>query len=622
MSIKNLYPTVQPSLSLDFANTKQLDPRITFTRTTTATYYDGKTVAKAEENLLRQSQEFNTTWTAVRSTITANTTTAPDGTSTADSFIEDSTASNNHAITQTLTLTANSTYAVSVYAKQNGRGYITLSLRSSGASNYSSATFNLSTGAVEFSSAVGTGGAVVSTSIAEIPSGSGWYRCVLVAQAGTTISSPTLAIGLSDGSAVGTSGLPSYTGDGTSGIYIWGAQLAQADNALSYVATTTTPAPAVYQPKLLTAAAGQARFDHNPVTGESLGLLIEEQRSNLLTYSEQFDNADWTKNNSSISPNVAIAPDGTLSADQFIVTTGGNIWAIRGGYSVGTNNTTATVSIYLKKTTSQYVRLASTSSGTTNFRFQCTVDLDSGTITQADAFGSDGIYVASSVTPVGNGWYRVSVSGSITSVSNYRMAVCFPTSSTNTNNTTTGECLIWGAQAEIGAFPTSYIKTEGSSVTRNADAASMTGANFSSWYRADEGTLYAEAAMALGFTSSSAVAEISDSTSSNRISPACRLAGVSGTPGFVSYNGTIQTSFGNFTFASNNKTVLTYKTNDFAGTVNGGSVTTDASGNIPVVSTLRFGFNTGTGTSNCYIKKVAYYPSRLSNANLQALTTN
>jgi hypothetical protein len=81
------YPTIRPSLLLDFANTKTLDPRITFTRASTGTYYDGKTVAKAEENLLLQSQTFdNASWVKDNATVTANSTTAPDGTTTAETF--------------------------------------------------------------------------------------------------------------------------------------------------------------------------------------------------------------------------------------------------------------------------------------------------------------------------------------------------------------------------------------------------------------------------------------------------------------------------------------------------------------------------------------------------------
>lgn len=87
MSIQNNFPNIKPTLLLDFANTKRLDPRITFTRNSPATYYDGKTVAKAEENLLLYSQEFdNAAWVKVRSVVTTNTSLAPDNTLTSDTL--------------------------------------------------------------------------------------------------------------------------------------------------------------------------------------------------------------------------------------------------------------------------------------------------------------------------------------------------------------------------------------------------------------------------------------------------------------------------------------------------------------------------------------------------------
>lgn len=122
MSIASLYPSINPSLLLDFANVKRLDPRITFTRTTTATYYDGVTTAKAEENLLTYSQEFdNAAWTKTSATVTANSDTAPDGTSTADTIA--ASGANGTAL-QSFTAVAGD-YTFSVYLKRKtGTGNI------------------------------------------------------------------------------------------------------------------------------------------------------------------------------------------------------------------------------------------------------------------------------------------------------------------------------------------------------------------------------------------------------------------------------------------------------------------------------------------------------------------
>ena len=82
--INNKYPTTKPSLNLDFANTKSLDPRINFRRGTPGTYYDGVTHAKAEENLLSYSENFNDVdnyWAEVRATLTGSQASPIDSTS-------------------------------------------------------------------------------------------------------------------------------------------------------------------------------------------------------------------------------------------------------------------------------------------------------------------------------------------------------------------------------------------------------------------------------------------------------------------------------------------------------------------------------------------------------------
>ena len=114
-------PDIRPSLLLDFANSKTLDPRITFTRGSTATYYDGVTTAKAEENLQPYSQEFdNGDWQKNNSSVSANSIAAPDGTTTADTITADGGSALSHGISTTGgTSTISSAVAtVSVYAKK------------------------------------------------------------------------------------------------------------------------------------------------------------------------------------------------------------------------------------------------------------------------------------------------------------------------------------------------------------------------------------------------------------------------------------------------------------------------------------------------------------------------
>ena len=138
-------PDIRPSLLLDFANSKTLDPRITFTRGSTATYWDGKTTTKAEENLLSYSEQFdNSYWTKAGLTITADNTTAPDGTTTAELLTTTASAVPHLFFRNGVITEASTAYTLSVYAKAGTFNYVVLSARHNSGSVLQ-ATFNVST---------------------------------------------------------------------------------------------------------------------------------------------------------------------------------------------------------------------------------------------------------------------------------------------------------------------------------------------------------------------------------------------------------------------------------------------------------------------------------------------
>lgn len=172
----------------------------------------------------------------------------------------------------------------------------------------------------------------------------------------------------------------------------------------------------------------------------------------------------------------------------------------------------------------------------------------------------------------------------------------------------------------MAAFVTSYIKTEGATVTRNADAATMTGTNFSSWYRADEGTLYMDTDRT-GFTTvPGAVFDINDGTALNRLGIV--VSALDKAQSISNVNNSVQANLTSTNDISSGKGVFAYKVNDFALSCNGAAVVTDTSGTLPVVTQMNIGRRADTG--NQYtgtIKKIAFYGRRLSNAELQALTT-
>jgi len=227
-----------------------------------------------------------------------------------------------------------------------------------------------------------------------------------------------------------------------------------------------------------TVAANQPRFDYDPVTGECKGLLIEESRQNLIINSEDFGNASWGKFTSSIQTNIITAPDGNTTADKMVVTLAGT----GGGYVIRdlsiTSGTTYTASCFVKAAefSSFAFVFQSNAFGSNLFaRF----NLSTGTLGTIDAG------VTASIQAFPNGWYRCIATATATST--ISSGVQFRVSLRGDG---TSGIYIWGAQLETGAFPTSYIPTTASTVTRSADLVDMTGTNFSSWYNQTEGTIY------------------------------------------------------------------------------------------------------------------------------------
>jgi hypothetical protein len=210
-----------------------------------------------------------------------------------------------------------------------------------------------------------------------------------------------------------------------------------------------------------TAAINDPRFDYNPVTLALNGLLIEEQRVNLLLYSEQLDNAYWqkSKQGTGIAPvvtaNAATAPDGTMTADQVVFASVGTGSGDRSRLLtalLGLATGTYTVSFWVKAASPSQPNLS--------------LFIQSG--------------VNSLVVVPTTEWVRYTYTATET---NQR-----PELRLSGNVGTLGTYYVWGAQLELGAFPTSYIPTVASQVTRTADIATMTGTNFSDWYNQTEGS--------------------------------------------------------------------------------------------------------------------------------------
>lgn len=616
MTISANFPNVQPSLLLDFANAKQLPPSVTFTRATTATYYDGSTTALAEQNLMVYSQSIGTSpWTVGGSSVALNTVAAPDGTTTASTLTEDTGIQGHYiqAITNGAYPSAPSdTYTVSIYAKQgSGSRSLAIALPDAGTGGYAVAVYDFATGTVTYTASSGNC-TYISSSMTSV--GSGWYRCVLTGiKGGTNFLYANISLSNSTTPSSFSYGTPFYTGNGTSSVYLWGCQIEQRATVTAYTATTTQ-AITNYIPVLLTAGGGQPRFDHNPTTSESLGLLIEQQSTNLALYSADFSNAVWSKVRSSVSSNVIIAPDGTLTGDKLVEdSTASNTHFILQNIALGgsVDSSPYAVSIYAKageRTRLQMFDNNSVSSGVTVF------DLSTGTVVSGTG----------KIASVGNGWYRCSIYPLKDYATNSTVWIILDNGTTTsyTGNGFSG-LYIWGFQLETTSFITSYIPTTSAAATRAADVVSMSGANFSSWYSPGNGTFYAEASTA-SVASDVMIAEGTNSAGS-----------------FLDFSMTFATTstqfINRFVPTSNDMrrtgVVAVNTMVKFSGSITNSSGTTIASANgVTASSTGNQGANFGAdrmfigsrgGSSlfiNAPIKKFAFYPAQLTQTQQNSIT--
>jgi len=214
------------------------------------------------------------------------------------------------------------------------------------------------------------------------------------------------------------------------------------------------------------AGADEPRFDYDPVSGVCKGLLIEEQRTNGVFQSGQIGATPWVLVGSGTANlNAAIAPDGTLTATRIQA----NTYISGNTHGFGSNGCQ---SIFVKADSTSIIDIRNVNNSNW-LRF----DIDLGTITP---IGASVVYSQEKIEYFANGWARISYFGGTGSAFVFRT---IPTTET---------IFVWGAQAELGSFPTSYIPTSGAQVTRNADEASITGSNFSSWYNQSEGTLFTD----------------------------------------------------------------------------------------------------------------------------------
>jgi hypothetical protein len=286
-------------------------------------------------------------------------------------------------------------------------------------------------------------------------------------------------------------------------VYVYGAQIETGDIATDYIATTTAAVS-------VGPVSGLPRLDYLGSTCPRL--LLEPQRSNLVTFSEQFDNAAWTKLQASITANSIVSPDGYTNADTLTADGTSNEHQLRStGVVTLTSGTTYTTSIFVKAGTNNFVQFigsGSIYSATTYANF----NVATGVV------GDVGAGTTASIVAYGNGWYRCSMTA-LANTTDSTNTFLFNIVTSNTairgeSNTLSTSVYVWGAQIEQGAYATSYIPTLSTSVTRVKDEASKTG--ISSLIGQAAGTFYAEIE-ALSDDGTNRTLSLSDGTSANRV---------------------------------------------------------------------------------------------------------
>ena len=385
------------------------------------------------------------------------------------------------------------------------------------------------------------------------------------------------------------------------------------------------------------AGVNEARFDHNPVTGESLGLLIEEPRANLLLRSEEFDNASWTTLalNATVSANQTTAPDGATTADSIADDAVNNVHYIGQSVAVAAA-TTYTFSCFLRAGTSSFGYL-SLSGGGPGWADTFVVNLSTGVGNiQAGSFGS------TSIQAFANGWYRVVVTKITTGSGSPQLRIGVAQSLSVISYSSSGSNIFaWGAQLEVGAFPTSYIPTTTSSRTRVADNAQITGTNFSSWYNQPAGSVYAEFSPAfqgsasaqinnpgvwgvtqgsLGSFNGYGVRLVPSSLFIDSINGISRYA-----PG--AFNNQVSIGLGAYLNTGQNyKTMFAWEPSGIAGSNQGQTAITNTNPAAAAMGThdqFYLGRQNVGGVPtqlNGHIRRLTYWPKRLPNSQLQALT--
>ena len=385
--------------------------------------------------------------------IATNALVSPNGTFTAN-LMEGNGSSNIHFVAWGSGVPVGAK-TISVFAKAGTNNFLQLFF---GGVNPPYANYDLSTGVI------GSTGTGVTASIEEFPNG--WFRCIL-STTNTSAVGPSFCLVTSSTSPRAESNTLSTS------VYLWGAQAEVGSFPTSYIPTPATftsrastatyyDASGVIQTAGVDVARDNAYFPDENGVFRPAGLLLEGSGTNLFLYSDQLDDFYWTKTNISLTQNAAVAPDGNTTADLLApdATDGNHKFSnVRSDLSTTTHST---FSVFVKYAGHRWIRLRADGSSNNNY-----FDVLNGVIGTTSTADSTSV----SISKLANDWYRITLTylaDSRFDEPEFYFAVDDNDASTFTGNGTDG-VYFWGAQLETGSYPTSYIPTTSSTVTRAAD---------------------------------------------------------------------------------------------------------------------------------------------------------
>jgi len=584
------FPTQSPTFAFD-AKAGKLDSRISYARSSTGTAFSAERHLSSE-NLISQSADLGS-WSegsTAFTTITSNATAAPDGTTTA-AQITGLTGTNKKAIYHGITTASTGSHTGVAYVKPNGHEYVQLMF---GGAPSVYQNYHLSGSGTK-----GNGG----NDEATIEKIGDWYKL--------TISSTALAgwatnyyIVLVDSNTAARY----EDSTSTSSIFAWGANFSTTGQKVFN--STSGQIHREYAPLLKTASADSPRFEYAS-DGQSVGLLIEAQATNLQRYGSDF--ASWGEvRYTTVTSNSGIAPNGLLEADLAVPNSESQLHYVYDTAAVIASGTTYTGSVYVKKTGHRYIQMTASTANFGNNQW-ATFDLDDGSI--------DANNVTASAESVGNGWWRIQTTMTSIAAGTGGMAITFANTATGaifptiSGNDFSG-ILLWGWQLETGSSASSLVDTgTGSSqLSRAADSCSLVSAPL---LDNGSGGLTVEYDMRNASTTSYALQTSRSSGATNNDGVTIFNEGL-----FVNGAGS-STRIGSTTSNVFHKVAASWESGSQKISRDGSSVTEDTTTVVPQSGTDKLHIGTrqdGNASVNGHIRNIAIYSEPLTSTNLTTLS--